>query len=223
MDKKEVRTLPEAEIRLQPDSRKVEGYGIVFNQKSGDLGGFKEVILPQAIEGVIDRSDILALLNHNIDKGVLGRSTNGEGSMKISIDKKGAKYSFEAPKFAAGQELIEGIERGDIRSSSFAFTVMPKGEIWEKQEDGTYLRTITQFNQLYDMSPCYKAAYQDTSVAMRSMEQIKEDQEPKGEEEVKPDAGDAASVPIAKTDPRQDYHRHLQQKYEYYKFKLKKK
>lgn len=218
---KEIRTLTEAEVRVEPDSRKVEGYGIVFNKESHDLGGFREVIIPEAMDGVIERSDILALLNHDISKGVLARSTDGKGSMTITIDDRGAKYSFKAPRYSAGEELMEGIERGDIRNSSFAFTVAPNGEAWEKQPDGTYLRTITQFDQLYDMSPCYKAAYQDTTVAKRSMEQAEKVNEEVEGEDTKPDVEEPTTEPIAKADPRSDYHRHLRQKNEYEKLKLK--
>lgn len=47
---------------------------------------------------------------------------------------------FEAPNTALGDELLEGLKRGDITSSSFAFTVGKDN--WEKREDGSYLRTI---------------------------------------------------------------------------------
>lgn len=60
-------------INQNPESRNVSGYAIVFNSESKDLGGFNEVILPSALEGVLERSDVLCLLNHNEDKGVLAR------------------------------------------------------------------------------------------------------------------------------------------------------
>ena len=81
------------------------------------------MITPESVEGLIDRSDVLCLLNHNEDKGVLARSKYGEGSMKLEVDEVGVKYTFEAPNTALGDELIEGIKRGDITTSSFAFTV----------------------------------------------------------------------------------------------------
>ena len=37
------------------DSRIVEGYAIVFNSESRDLGGFTEVIEPTALEGVLQQ------------------------------------------------------------------------------------------------------------------------------------------------------------------------
>lgn len=168
----------------EAESRKVEGYASVFNSRSKDLGGFTEIIDPAAFNGVIERSDVLALLNHDQDRGVLARSRKGVGSLTLTIDERGLHYSFDAPNTALGNELVEGLKRGDISTSSFAFTV--SGENWTKEEDGSYLRTITQIDKLYDVSPVYNEAYEDTSVALRSLEAARaeeevEDEEPKDE------------------------------------------
>lgn len=163
------------------ESRTVEGYASVFNSKSKDLGGFTEIIDPSAFEGVIERSDVLALLNHDQDRGVLARSRKGVGSLTLSIDDRGLKYSFDAPHTALGNELIEGLKRGDISTSSFAFTV--SGEKWTKEPDGTYLRTITQIDKLFDVSPVYNEAYEDTSVALRSLDAVRAEEEQEKEDE----------------------------------------
>lgn len=162
------------ELRVTQDSRLVEGYAIIFNSESNDLGGFKEIIDTRALEGVIEKSDILCLLNHNEDKGVLARSKYGEGSLNLEIDERGLKYMFEAPNTALGDELLEGLKRGDITTSSFAFTVGKDN--WEKREDGSYLRTIVSIQELYDVSPVYRAAYDATSVKAdtRGLDAIKQ-------------------------------------------------
>ncbi len=170
--KKEIRSIyEESELRTFDDSRKVEGYGIIFNKESIDLGGWTEIILSGATKGVVKKSDVLALMNHDISRGVLARCTRGKGSLSLDTDVKGMKYSFEAPKTQLGDELIEGITRKDIKGSSFGFTVDKEGEKWERRDDGSTLRTISQFKELYDMSPCYKEAYQDTTIALRSLEE----------------------------------------------------
>ena len=129
---------------IQPESRLVTGYAIVFNSDSNDLGGFTERINPDALNGVIEKSDVLCLLNHNEDRGVLARSNKGDGSLSLQIDEIGLKYSFEAPNTALGDELLEGLKRGDISTSSFAFTV--EKDSWSKNEDGSYLRTINSIS-----------------------------------------------------------------------------
>ena len=171
---KEIRNTNQELRALENDSRMVEGYAIVFNSESNDLGGFKEIIDARAIDGVIEKSDILCLLNHNEDKGVLARSKYGEGSLNLEIDERGLKYMFEAPNTALGDELLEGLKRGDITTSSFAFTVGKDN--WEKREDGSYLRTIVSIQELYDVSPVYRAAYDATSVKAdtRGLDEIKQ-------------------------------------------------
>src|SRR5512140_680831 len=103
---KEIRTFAptECEVRATRRSRTIEGYAIVFNKRSKDLGGFTEVILPEAVNGVLERSDVLALLNHDESRGVLARSTNGEGTLELTTDNFGVKYRFEAPDTVLGDE-----------------------------------------------------------------------------------------------------------------------
>ncbi len=197
LNNKEIRSITEelAEVRLVGNSRKVEGYGIVFNSLSQDLGGFREMILPEAVEGVLERSDILTLLNHDISRGVLARSVNGKGTLNLSPDKKGVKYEFEAPRFDLGDELIEGVKRGDIKGSSFGFAVAE--EEWDYNNKPVPLRTIKKFDRIFDISPCYREAYKDTTVALRSLDEHKNTIKDKPPEDAKPAAEDPAVEPIA--------------------------
>ena len=221
---KEIRNISseQAEVRLadpiEGQGRQVSGYGIVFNSLSEDLGGFREIILPQAIEGVLERSDVFALLSHQKERGVLARSDRGQGSMKLDVDEKGVRYSFEAPTFDLGNELVQGIERGDIKSSSFGFTVNKEGQKVIRNKDGSYLRTIVQFNQIHDMSPTYRAAYSDTSVLVRSLEEIAT------EEEVKPSIEEPIDEVITETEERtmDTEERFLYQKNKMFKLKTNK-
>lgn len=165
-----------AELRKaedDPESRRVIGYAAVFGSSSLPLmdwerGEFKEVIDRNAFDGVIEQSDVFAVLNHDNSRGVLGRSVNGTGSLSLSVDDHGLRYEFDAPRTALGDELLEGLRRGDITASSFAFSV--QDERWEEQEDKTYKRTILKIGRLYDVSPVYNPAYPDTSVAQRSLD-----------------------------------------------------
>nr|DAW15025.1 MAG TPA: prohead serine protease [Caudoviricetes sp.] len=171
---KEIRNSNNEITPILPESRTVSGYAIVFNSDSNDLGGFIERIDPTSLDGVVEKSDVLCLLNHNEDRGVLARSNKGEGSLTLEIDEIGLKYTFEAPNTALGDELLEGLRRGDISTSSFAFTVGK--DSWSKLENGTYLRTINSINELFDVSPVYRAAYDATSVKAdsRGLDAIKQ-------------------------------------------------
>ena len=166
-----------AEVRKaedDPESRRVSGYAAVFGSSSlplmdWDHGEFEEVIDRNAFDGVIEQSDVFAVLNHDNSRGVLGRSVNGTGSLSLFVDDHGLRYEFDAPRTALGDELLEGLRRGDITASSFAFNV--QDERWEEQEDKTYKRTILKIGRLYDVSPVYNPAYPDTSVAQRSLDE----------------------------------------------------
>lgn len=177
--KKERRNLTGTlQIRKEPegtDSRKIEGYALVFNSESQDLEGFRERILPGALDGVLEKSDILALFNHDQSRGVLARSRRGKGTLELVVDDKGLLYRFEAPNTSLGDEVLEGVKRGDIAGSSFAFTVAD--EDWEKEEDGRYLRTIKRFGELFDVSPVIHPAYEATSVDTRGLDALKRSEE----------------------------------------------
>lgn len=199
MDNLEIRSF-NIELRDEPESRHIEGYGSVFNERSLDLGGFVEMIAPGAFDGVIERSDVKCYLDHNPEKGILARSRNGKGSLSLVIDEKGLKYSFDAPKTNLGDEVVEGLKRGDYSQSSFAFTV--DDEVWTKEADGTYLRTITKIGGLYDVSIVANPAYEGTSVALRSLDAFKAQEEipvEVREEEPKTEEPKVEEAPVEET------------------------
>ena len=149
------------------NSRTVEGYASLYDVSSDGLP-FEEIIERGAFDGVIEVSNVFALLNHDQSRGVLARSKKGVGTLILEVDDKGLKYRFEAPKTALGDELLEYLRRGEISESSFAFTV--EKETWEEKEDGTWKRTIHKVRKLYDVSPVFDAAYSATSVDLRGKE-----------------------------------------------------
>ena len=169
---KEIRLLGGSELRAGGDSRKIEGRSIVFNSLSQDFGGWKEEISPDAIsDEIINASDILFLLNHSDSRGILGRKRKGSGSLSTEIREDGVYFSFDAPQTSLGDELLEYLRRGDITQCSFAFTV--DDDDWKEQEDGTYIRTIKKFHNIYDMSAVYTPAYTDTEVKCARFAEIK--------------------------------------------------
>ena len=199
MDNLEIRSF-NIELRDEPESRHIEGYGSVFNERSLDLGGFVEMIAPGAFDGVIERSDVKCYLDHNPEKGILARSRNGKGSLSLVVDEKGLQYSFDAPHTNLGDEVVEGLKRGDYSQSSFAFTV--DDEIWTKEEDGSYLRTITKIGGLYDVSIVANPAYEGTSVALRSLDAFKAQEEIPAEvreEEPKTEEPKVEETPVEET------------------------
>jgi uncharacterized protein len=171
---KEIRSINDANFRvINEDDRYVEGYALIFNSFSQDFGGWVEIIEPTALEGVLERSDILAVLNHD-DNYVLARCTNMDenSTLKLSIDERGLKYSFYCPETPTGIEVYEGIKRGDLRNSSFAFTIQE--EYIDYSDNERWIRTIKKFDRLFDVSPVWSPAYLNTTIGKRSIDETKE-------------------------------------------------
>lgn len=179
----EVRAIRSTPV-VNPDSRTVEGYAVVFNSQSEDLG-FYETINPSAItEEVLKRSDVFCLFNHDLDK-VLARSKYGTGSLQLQLDEQGLKYTFTAPNTDLGDELLEYLRRGDIDSSSFAFTVSTDegSEVWTTGTDGKQYREILKIDELHDVSPVWNPAYTSTSVSQRTLDKLNQLREMQDEKE----------------------------------------
>ena len=195
----EVRAIRSTPV-VNPDSRTVEGYAVVFNSQSEDLG-FYETINPSAItEEVLMRSDVFCLFNHDLDK-VLARSKYGTGSLQLQLDEQGLKYTFTAPNTDLGDELLEYLRRGDIDSSSFAFTVSTDegSEVWTTGTDGRQYREILKIDELHDVSPVWNPAYSSTSVSQRTLDKLNQLREMQDEKEK-----DLQEETVEKTDEVQE-------------------
>lgn len=152
------------EFRDEDEGRVVTGYAAVFDQ-STRIGEVDEVIGRDAFSESLN-DDVVALFNHDMNM-VLARSTGGEGTLRMEIDEKGLKYTFRLGNQTYARDLEESIARGDIKGSSFAFTV--REDKYERQDDGRYLRRIEKIGRLIDVSVVSVPAYPQTSVAMRDM------------------------------------------------------
>jgi uncharacterized protein len=161
------------ELRASQDSRQIAGTAIVFNSLSENLGNFKETIKKEAItQELINNSNIVMLYNHNDSVGVLARSNKGKGSLKIKLTEKGVDFEFTAKNTSLGNEVLESVRNGDLSACSFAFRCAVGGDVWEKQTDGTYLRTINKIDLIKDLSIVVDPAYTATSCDLRGLKEL---------------------------------------------------
>ena len=170
---KEIRTfnVQDLELRQEGDDNVVVGYGSVFNTLSNELGGFREIIAEGAFDGRLE-DDVRFLINH---EGLpLARTTNG--TLKLTTDERGLKYEARVANTSLGRDLIELMRNGTINQSSFAFVV--EDDSWEMR-DGINVRTINKVSRLYDVSAVTYPAYEEASVALRSMEEWKKTEDEK--------------------------------------------
>lgn len=181
---KEIRTIKN---RIKRDlsnnnSRIVEGYAVVFDSMSENMGFFETIHKGAISQDTINNSDIFAKFNHQDDK-VLARAKNGVGSLQLTVDDTGVFYRFEAPQTEMGTELLEYLNRGEIDSSSFAFAVADGGDnLTFNPDDCEVYRDIYHIEELYDVSPVFTPAYAATSCEKRCLELKKKEEIAKIEE-----------------------------------------
>jgi len=160
---------PSVELRAymseDEDKMLLEGYAIVFNSESRDLGGFTEVVKENALDEALNRnSDVLALYGHDY-ANVLGRQS--AGTLQLDKDEKGIKFMLDLPNTQLGRDVYTLVERGDLKGNSFGFTV--EKDSWNKVGEKV-VRTIEQVKELFEISIVSLPAYEATELVKRSYE-----------------------------------------------------
>lgn len=146
----------------------IEGYGIVFDELSEDLGGFRERITRGAVEPIISSgAEIRSYFNHD-DNQMLGTTANG--SLRLIVDARGVKYSVKPPKTRAGMDAVELVRNQYIKGSSFRFKTAPGGDSWA-MEGRESIRTVGKMTYIREIGPVVEPAYRGTSAAIRSLEE----------------------------------------------------
>jgi HK97 family phage prohead protease len=151
--------------------RQIVGYAIVFDTLSADLGGFREIITPEAVDRTLrDRLDVRALVDHDASK-VLGRTT--AGTLRLAKDARGLRVEIDPPDTTVGRDTLALVQRGDVTGMSFSFEVVrPTGERFDRR-DGQPVRIITDMT-IQEISivtfPAYTAT--DVQVAQRAMQAL---------------------------------------------------
>lgn len=150
-------TTGEVEARAKGSNIYVEGYASVFEKRSGNLGGFVEVVKPTAFNKTIQEADVRALWNHD-PQYVLGRS--GAGTLELSIDQNGLYYRSLLPNTSYAKDLAELLERRDVRESSFTFFKVQ--DEWGYDPTGNAQRSLIEVG-LIDVAPVTFPAYPDAT------------------------------------------------------------
>ncbi|MFJ8153959.1 HK97 family phage prohead protease [Streptomyces sp. NPDC094468] len=152
-----------AELRADSGEKRIGGYAASFNRQSKNLGGFIEVVDPIAFNQSRGDGwpDVIARYNHD-DMALLG--TTAAGTLRMSIDQYGLAYDVVPPKAMA--HVVELVERGDVRKSSFAFRTI--SDDWTTTDQGYPLRRLVGV-QLVDVAPVNIPAYNDTTAGLRSL------------------------------------------------------
>ncbi|NBW17233.1 MAG: HK97 family phage prohead protease [Caulobacteraceae bacterium] len=163
-------TVNDFEVRQGPagDGMSFSGYAAVFNSDSEPLP-FIERIMPGAFrKSLKSRNNIRMYLNH--DSSML-LATSRAKTLRLMEDERGLKVEADLPDTTIGRDLSTLIQRGDVDSMSFGFSVPPKGDSWS--EDGS-VRELKEV-RLYEVSVVTGfPAYQATSASVRSLDILAE-------------------------------------------------
>lgn len=166
----------EIERRLAPNVVRVQaaeggrprlrGRAIVFHSPSVDLGGFTEIIAPEAVDRTLREAlDVRALFDHDSSK-VLGRTT--AGTLELRKGRTGLEITIDPPNTSYARDVVESVTRGDISGMSFGFRVLD--DEW-RMEGGEAVRTVTDMT-ITEVSIVTFPAYAETDVlvAQRSLQ-----------------------------------------------------
>lgn len=166
----EVRFLSDVpEIRSATDDgpAHITGYAAAFGKLSRRLGGFVERVMPTAFDEARNNGwpDVVCRYNHKDDL-VLG--TTASGTLHLETDERGLRYDVVPPSHRS--DVLELVQRGDVRYSSFAFRCMNPGtdDEWGVTEFNFPMRSLHTV-ALLDVAPVLDPAYRDTSAVARSM------------------------------------------------------
>lgn len=164
----------DAELRIAGGENgkpaRIEGYAAVFNARSEDLGGFREIVLPGAFKESLDRGDdVRGLVDHDPSKIVARRSAS---TLKLRETRKGLKVEIIPPDTQVGRDIVVSIERGDVDGMSFAFRTI--SDRWGTEEEEE-IRELIKVD-LLDVSIVTYPAYPQTEASLRSLKRWKEEQ-----------------------------------------------
>lgn len=158
----------------------IEGYALLFNSPSKDLGGFVEVIDPKALDNV-DLSNVILLDQHNYAKPLASVKA---GTLELTPDDKGLHFTATLDDSVSyANDAYQNVKSGNVDSMSFRFDVDDDGDEFTRDESGKVVRTIKQVKDLFEVSTVTIPAYDDSNVQVdkRSYEEFLDNQ--KGEKQ----------------------------------------
>lgn len=139
------------------------GHAAVFDQRSHDLGGFREEIAPGAFRRALSDPGTDVVLN--ADHAGLPLARQSAGTLKLSEDATGLKLTAELAPTSQARDVHALVQSGHLTDMSFAF--IAGADEWTRGETPP-LRRVTAVRALLDVSVVTTPAYSGTAVGARS-------------------------------------------------------
>ena len=163
------------------DPKQIQGYAVLFNTESVDLGGFIEVIKPNALDGV-DLSAVQLIYGHE-NNSILARVDSG--NLTLTVDETGLFFVATLADTSLANDVYQDILAGNLKGMSFGFTIPEDGDDWIFDQGDTAVHVVNQIGDVVEITITPNPAYQDTSVSVkRSLDEARKDKEIMDEEKI---------------------------------------
>lgn len=161
------------ELRAEGDNGNLlVGYAAVFDVPY-ETEYFREFVRPGAFARALrEKQDVRGLINHDSNQ-IMGRLS--ANTLRLTEDSKGLRFEIDMPDRSDARDLRESIKRKDITGCSFGFRAVKQ----EWDDSGIKPTRSLLDVDLFDVGPVTFPAYDDTTVAIRSLEQWRNQNKPK--------------------------------------------
>ena len=146
-------------------NNRIIGHAVVVDVHSRDLGGFVEVVRPEAIRRALQPdADIVALAHHD-PASVLARTPK---TLTLRQDARGLAFDLDSPDTQIGRDTLALVTRGDLKGASFGFRTL--SDRWFT-ENGVTVRELLDVDIAEISLTAFPAYLQtDVTVAQRSLQ-----------------------------------------------------
>lgn len=153
-----------AEVRSasEGDEHRAVGLGVVFDRWEELWPGYRERILPGAVEFA---DTVKSYFNHN--PNMVLSTTESDPPLIVRVTDEGIEYDSPIPPTSYGRDLAVNLERRNVKGSSFTFVVPSGGDKRWEDENGIFHREIRKLI-LYEIGPVTDPAFISTTASVRS-------------------------------------------------------
>jgi HK97 family phage prohead protease len=160
-------------LKDENDQMILEGYAAKYNTKSILLSErgikFFEILEPGTFRDHIN-DEAYFTFNHSRDK-VMAHTRNK--TLILSEDEKGLKFRAILNNTTDSKDLYERVLRGDVVENSFGFHENPEKQKLDRVAGSNPIKRISGIENLFDISVVTKAAYPQTEVYVRELDETK--------------------------------------------------
>ncbi|KFN90136.1 phage protein [Tetragenococcus muriaticus PMC-11-5] len=129
-----------------------------FDEPSKDLGGFVEVITPEALKEV-DFSNCFLLYDHDYSKPLASVKSD---TLKLEVDDIGLHFEATLNDTTYAKDVYENVSKGVVDAMSFGFELGI--DSFDKDEEGTVTRSVKNIKNVPEISVVTLPAYDSANV-----------------------------------------------------------